>query len=53
VLVLLIGRRSDRLRWHDMHIKFRDDWYRYLSNIEVLPQQLRACNVGITKGRDL
>jgi hypothetical protein len=36
-----------------VHTKFQEDWLRYSSNIKVLPQQLRACDIGITDGKDL
>jgi hypothetical protein len=35
-----------------IHTKFHEDWYRCSSNIKVLPQYLKGCNVGITDGRD-
>jgi uncharacterized protein involved in cysteine biosynthesis len=39
VLVLLMGVicevcRSDGPRWHDIHTKSHDDWFRHLSNIK-------------------
>jgi hypothetical protein len=41
MLVLLIEminevRHCDGIIWHDMHIKFHEDWYRHSSNIKVL-----------------
>jgi hypothetical protein len=41
MLVLLIGgihdiRRSNGLRWHDVHTKFHGDQFKYLRNITVI-----------------
>jgi hypothetical protein len=41
MLVLLMEgiyevRRGDGLKWHDIHTKFLEDWFRHLSNITVI-----------------
>jgi hypothetical protein len=43
----------DGLRWHDIHTKFREDWFRNSGNIKVLTQQFDRLYVGITDARDL
>jgi hypothetical protein len=44
----------DGLRWHDIRIKFHEDWFGHASNINVIYlNNLRGCNVGITDRWDL
>jgi uncharacterized membrane protein len=42
--------RRDGLRWHDIHTKFHEDWFRHSG---YYLHSLRGCSVGITTGKDL
>jgi hypothetical protein len=58
MLVLLMGGMYEvgcwyGFMWHDTLTVLDKDWYRYLWNITVFPQQFLGSNVGITDGRDV
>jgi hypothetical protein len=37
--------RSDNLKWHDAHTKFRENWFMHSGNIEVITLQYEKATV--------